>query len=294
MILVTGGTGYLGSNLVKRLFEKYSDIKIRTISPSEFDIQKLKWYINDSRLETLLGDIRDTNTVEFALKDADTVLHLAAMKHIEICEDNPIDAVTTNVYGTINLLKYFTGKTFISMSTDKALEPIGCYGATKLLQEKLISSQAKSAKNKRFIIVRSGNIFASRGSVLDRWREQLKKNNEIIVTDLTMTRYFIDVDTLADFIINIMKNGKNGYVYIPNQVCVTLADLVKAFIEVWGNKNTKIKELGLRKGERSHELLYLASEKNVVTDMDNISSQNAAKLSMKEIKQYLLKAKERM
>jgi len=294
MILVTGGAGYLGSNLVKRLLERYPDIKIRTISPSEFDIQKLKWRINDSRLETLLGDIRDTNTVEFALKDADTVIHLAAMKHIEICEDNPVDAVTTNVYGTINLLKYFTGKTFIGMSTDKALEPIGCYGATKLLQEKLILSQAKSAKNKRFIIVRSGNIFASRGSVLDRWREQLKKNNEIIITDLQMTRYFIDVDALADFIIDIMKNGKNGCVYIPKQVCVTLADLVKAFIEVWGNKNTKIKELGLRKGERSHEALYLASEKNIVTDMDNISSQNAAKLSIKQIKPYLLKAKERM
>jgi UDP-N-acetylglucosamine 4,6-dehydratase len=294
MILVTGGAGYLGSNLVKRLLERYSDTKIRTISPSEFDIQKLKWHINDSRLETLLGDIRDTNTVAFALKDADTVIHLAAMKHIEICEDNPIDAVTTNVYGTINLLKYFTGKTFIGMSTDKALEPIGCYGATKLLQEKLILSQAKSAKNKRFIIVRSGNIFASRGSVLDRWREQLKKNNEIIVTDLRMTRYFIDVDTLADFIIDVMKNGKNGYVYIPKQVCVTLADLVEAFIEVWGSKNTKIKELGLRKGERSHEVLYLAGEKSVVTDMDNISSQNAAKLSIKEIKYYLLKAKERM
>jgi UDP-N-acetylglucosamine 4,6-dehydratase len=158
----------------------------------------------------------------------------------------------------------------------------------------LILSQAKSAKKKRYVIVRSGNIFASRGSVLDRWREQLKKNNEIIVTDLQMTRYFIDVDALTDFIIDILKNGKNGHVYVPRQVCVTLADLVKAFIETWGNKDTKIKELGLRKGERSHEILYLASENNVVTKMDNISSKNAPKMSIKEIKQYLVKAKERM
>jgi UDP-N-acetylglucosamine 4,6-dehydratase len=294
MILVTGGAGYLGSYLVKKLLERHSDKKIRTISRSEFEIQKLRWQLNDSRLETLLGDIRDANTAEFACKDADTVIHLAAMKHIELCEDNPLEAVTTNVNGTINLLKYFTGKTFIGMSTDKALEPIGCYGATKLLQEKLILSQAKSAKNKRFIIVRSGNIFASRGSVLDRWREQVKKNNEIIVTDLQMTRYFIDVDMLADFILDVIKNGKNGRVYLPNQVCVTLADLVKAFIDVWGNKNTKIKELGLRRGERSHEILYLPRENNVVTEMDNISSQNAAKISINEIKKYLLKAKERI
>jgi UDP-N-acetylglucosamine 4,6-dehydratase len=294
VILITGGSGYLGSNLVQRLLERYSDVKVRTISRSEFDIQKLRWRSNNNRLETLLGDIRDTNTAEFALKDIDTVIHLAAMKHIDICEENPLDAVTTNIYGTINLLKYFTGDTFIGMSTDKALEPSGCYGATKLLQEKLILSQGKSAKNKRFIIVRSGNIFASRGSVLDRWREQLKQNNEIVVTDLRMTRYFIDVDALADFIIDIMKNGKNSRVYIPKQICVTLSDLVKAFIEVWGNKDTKIKELGLRKGERSHEILYLSNEDNVVTEMENISSKNATKINIKKIKQYLLKAKERM
>lgn len=294
MILVTGGAGYLGSHLVKKLLERHSDKKIRTISRSEFEIQQLRWHLTDNRLETLLGDVRDDNTVEFALKDVDTVIHLAAMKHIELCEDNPLAAVTTNIYGTINLLKYFTGKTFIGMSTDKALEPIGCYGATKLLQEKLILSQAKSAKNQRFMIVRSGNIFASRENVLDRWREQLKKYNEITVTDLQMTRYFIDVDTLTDYIIDIMKNGKNGRVYLPKQVCITLADLVKAFIEVWGNKNTKIKELGLRNGERPHEILYLARENNVVTEMDNISSEKAKKISLKEIKRYLVKAKKQM
>jgi UDP-N-acetylglucosamine 4,6-dehydratase len=113
MILVTGGSGYLGSNLAKRLLERFPDIKVRTISRSEFEIQKLRWQLNNPRLETLLGDIRDTSTAEFALKDIDTVIHLAAMKHVDICEENPLDAISTNVSGTINLLKYFTGNTFI-------------------------------------------------------------------------------------------------------------------------------------------------------------------------------------
>jgi len=293
MILVTGGSGFLGLNLVKRLFEKYKDIKVRTISRSEYDIQKLKWQIANPRLETVIGDIKDINAAEFALKDADTVIHLAAMKHIDICEDNPLDAVAINVIGTINLLKCFTGDTFIGMSTDKALEPSGCYGATKLLQEKLILSQGKDKKKNRFMIVRSGNIFASRGSVLDKWRNQLKKNNEIVITDLQMTRYFIDVDVLADFIINIMEKGKNGCVYVPNQRCVVLADLVQAFIEIYGNKDTKIKATGLRKGERPHEILYLPNEA-VITKMSSRSSKDVEKMSIKEIKELLLKAKERL
>lgn len=293
MILVTGGTGYLGSHLVKKLLERYHDTKIRTISRSEYEIQKLKWQSDNSRLETIFGDIRDTSTVEFVLKDVDTVIHLAAMKHIDLCEENALDAVTTNVYGTVNLLKYFTGHTFIGMSTDKASEPSGCYGATKLLQEKLILAQGRTAKKKRFMIVRSGNIFASRGSVIDRWIKQQLSNNEILITDLRMTRFFIDIDMLTDFIIDTIKNGENGYIYIPPQRCVTLADLVQAFIEIWGNKETKVRKIGLREGEKLHETLY-SPDKAIVTEMKNISSQHAKKIDIKEIKKLLIKTKDRL
>jgi UDP-N-acetylglucosamine 4,6-dehydratase len=293
MILVTGGTGYLGSHLVKRLLEKYPDIKIRTISRSEYDIQKLKWQSNTNRVETMFGDVRDESKTEYALRDVDTVIHLAAMKHIDLCEENPLDAVTSNVYGTGNLLKYFNGNTFIGMSTDKALQPSGCYGATKLLQEKLILGQGKIHKDKRYMIVRSGNIFASQGSVVDRWLKQVKTNNELAITDSQMTRYFIDVDTLVDYMIDIMENGKNGCIYVPRQRCVVLADLVKAFIEIWGDKNTRIKILGLREGERMHEILYLPNE-SIITEMSSRSSKDEEKMSVEEIKKMLIKAKERL
>lgn len=293
MIFVTGGTGFLGSHLVNKLLERDKDVKIRTISRSEYEIQKLKWQSDNQRLETVFGDIRDEQKVAMALRDVETVFHLAAMKHIEICEENPLEAVTTNVTGTINLLKYFTGQTFIGMSTDKASDPNGCYGATKLLQEKLILGEAKSAKKKRFMIVRSGNIFASRGSVIDRWIKQQVKDNTILITDLRMTRYFIDVDVLTDAIIDVLENGKNGYIYIPPQRCIVLSDLVQAFIEVWGNKNTKVKTIGLREGEKLHETLY-TPDKALVTDMENKSSEEAEKISIDEIKKLLQKAKIRL
>lgn len=293
MILVTGGTGYLGSHLVKKLLEKYDDIKIRTLSRSEYEIQKLNWQSADSRLETMFGDIRDASAVEFALRDVDTVIHLAAMKHIDLCEEFPLEAVITNVNGTVNLLKYFNGHTFIGMSTDKASEPSGCYGATKLLQEKLILSQGKLQQEKRFMIVKSGNILASRGSVIDRWLKQQLENNEILITDLRMTRYFIDVDALTDSIIDVLENGKNGLIYIPKQICVKLSDLVQAFIEIWGDKDTKVKKIGLREGEKLHETLYL-KDKAIITKMKNMSSEHAPKISIKEMKKLLLKAKDRL
>jgi UDP-N-acetylglucosamine 4,6-dehydratase len=293
MILVTGGSGYLGSHLVKKLLDRFSDINIRTLSRSEYEIQKLKWQSANKRLDTVFGDVRDASCVEFVLRDVDTVIHLAAMKHIDLCEENAMDAVTTNVNGTINLLKYFSGKTFIGMSTDKASEPSGCYGATKLLQEKLILGQGRLHKDKRFMIVRTGNIFASRGSVIDRWLKQQLSNNVILITDSRMTRYFIDVDVLTDSIIDTMQNGKNGFIYIPKQSCVTLNDLVQAFIEIWGNKDTKVKKIGLREGEKLHETLY-SPDKAIVTEMENISSEHANKMSIKDIKKLLLKTKDRL
>ncbi len=216
-ILITGGSGYLGTHLVQTLLKKYDDVKVRTISRSENEIQRLNWICNSSRLEPVIGDIRDTNTVRFVLRNVNSLIHLGAMKHIDLCEANPLEAITINVFGTINLLKHFEGDTFIGMSTDKALEPIGCYGATKLLLEKLILERAKCAENKRYMIVRSGNIFASTGSVIEKWRRQIETTNEILVTNLKMTRFFIGPDALSEFIVGVLEKGLNGniYIYLP-------------------------------------------------------------------------------
>ena len=285
-ILITGGSGFLGRHLIQRLFKEYKDIKIKTISRSENNIQKMLNENPSNALTPIIGDVRDINTVKYALRDVDVVFHLSAMKHIELCEQNPTEAIGINVIGTKNLLDSFQGTTFIGMSTDKAVEASNCYGATKLLLEKLVIDQAKKNNGKRYIIVRSGNIFGSTGSVLDAWKNQLKQNREITVTDLEMTRFFIDIDSLLTAIIKIMNEGENGHIYIPYQKALTLEDLVKSVIELYGDENTKIKTISTRPGERKHEILFAEGEK-VVCSIENRHSEKSPRISKGELKDWL-------
>ena len=283
-ILVTGGSGYLGTHLVQALFKKNDDITVRVVSRSENEIARLLVICdsNIARLEPVIGDIRDTDTLRFVLRDVDSLIHLAAMKHIDFCDMNPHEATTINVIATMNLLKYFEGKTFIGMSTDKSVEARGCYGATKLLIEKLIRERAQDNEDKRYMIVRAGNIFASSGSVIEKWRRQIETSNEITVTNLEMTRFFMGADVLSDFIVGVVEKGLNGNIYIPLQKATSLKDLATAVIAFFGNKDTKIKVVGLRKTEREHEKLFLLDEK-VVTELKDNSSQSAEKMTMEEI-----------
>ncbi|MFC1864253.1 polysaccharide biosynthesis protein [Chloroflexota bacterium] len=285
-ILVTGGSGFLGRYLIKKLLVKDKELKIRTISRNENDTQRILTMCDSERLKPIIGDIRDIDVVKYALRGVDTVVHLAAMKHIDFCEMYPLEAFSINVVGTLNLLKFFGGNTFLAMSTDKAAEATSCYGATKLLMEKLVLGKASEDKSRRYVIVRSGNIFGSSGSVIEKWRQQVNDSNEIIATDLNMTRFFIDVNTLADFIIDILEEGKTGNIYIPFQKAIKLEDLAKAVIELNGNKNTRIKSVGLRKGEKLHEKLFSA-EDNVITSLQDSYSQNVEKLGLEEIKSLL-------
>ncbi|GAI26743.1 unnamed protein product, partial [marine sediment metagenome] len=265
-VLVTGGTGFLGIHLVKKLLKRYTDITVRTISRNENEVQKAIRIFNSERVEPIVADIRDSNPLKDTVKGIDCLIHLAAMKHVDLCEMDSLEATSINVVGTINLLNLFDGNTFIGMSTDKALEPKGCYGATKLLLEKLIIEKAKYHQDRRYVIVRSGNILGSSGSVVDKWVDQIRQRNEIVATRLKMTRFFIDADSLTDFMLEVMEHGETGKVYVPFQKALELKDLAEAVILLIGNKNTKIREVGLRPGEKEHEVLFLSDErKNVVT-----------------------------
>lgn len=285
-ILVSGGSGFLGRHLVRGLFKEYQNVKIRTISRSENNIQKMLIENPGSDITPIIGDIRNTDTLKHALREVDVVIHLAAMKHIEFCELYPAEAIMINVNGTRNLLELFHGTTFIGMSTDKAVEARNCYGATKLLMEKLILEQAKENDNKRYVIVRSGNIFGCTGGVVDRWKQQIKQSNEITVTNLEMTRFFINVESLVSFIIRVMNEGENGNIYIPYQKAIFLADLAKAVIELYGAEKTKIKTMDTRPGERLHEILFAEGE-TVISSLESRHSEDSSKLSIVEIKDWL-------
>ena len=285
--LITGGTGFLGKYLTKSLLDKYPNSLVRTITRNEKEIQDARAFCNSERLETLVIDIRDVCALEDVVSGIDCVFHLAAMKHIDLCELNPIEAVTTNVVGTLNLLNLFKGHTFIGMSTDKAAEPNGCYGATKLLLERMVISKAKYYPEKRYMVVRSGNIFGSSGSVIDKWRQQISERNEITITDPKMTRFFIQVNELVDFLVDLISHGETGRKYIPFQRALVIGDLAQAIIRKYGNNATKIKIIGLRQSEKKHELLFGEYE-NVDSTNSEGSSLMAQKMTQKEIETIFL------
>ena len=160
-VLVTGGSGFLGRHLVKKLLDEYKDLEVTTIARNGEGIIRLLSVCANDRFKPLVGDIRDEEVLRFALRDVDTVVHLAAIKYINLCEISPSEAITINVNATASLLKLFKGSTFISMSTDKAVEASGCYGATKTIMEKMTLAEASKNTNQRFMVVRSGNIFTT-------------------------------------------------------------------------------------------------------------------------------------
>lgn len=285
-ILITGGCGFLGRYLIKGLLKKYKNIEIVTLSRNENNVMKTITLCNDVRLRPIIGDIKDIDSVKYASKDVDTVMHLAAMKHIDLCEANPTEAININVNGTKNLLDSFKGKKFIAMSTDKAVEPLGCYGATKLLMEKLVLERARSDSSRKYSIVRSGNIFGSSGSVIERWQQQIKNNNKITITNPEMTRFFTNVDSLVGFMIGVLENSESEKIYIPYQKVIKLKDLASCVIDLFGDADTKIEVMGLRKGERPDEKLFFEGEK-VVTDLNVGYSRDADMMSLEDIKGLL-------
>jgi UDP-N-acetylglucosamine 4,6-dehydratase len=286
-VLITGGGGFLGRYLIKALLNKYSDIEVRALSRHEHDMTETIVHCDSDRLKPIIGDIREIDTLKYATRGVDTVIHLAAMKHVNFCELYPSEAIAINTVAVMNLLKLFAGDTFIGMSTDKAIEATGCYGATKLLLEKLILEQSRKDAGRRYIVVRSGNIFGSSGSVIEKWKQQIKQSNKITVTSLEMTRFFINVNTLADFIIEIIERGKSGKIYVPFQKVTTLEDLAKAVIELYGNEKTRMEITRLREGEKVHEKLFSSFETNVVSNLKSASSQTGERLSIEEIKEWL-------
>lgn len=229
-----------------------------------------------------MSDIRDGEAVHFYLRDVDTVIHLAALKRVDLCEAECKEAVTTNIIGTMNLINNFHGHTFIQMSTDKAVEPNNCYGATKMVAEKLIFEQVhKKGDNSRFMVVRSGNVLSSTGSVIDIWHHQIKEYNEITVTHPDMMRFITDVNGVVRLFIAILERGENGKIYFtPRGESVIIGEMAKNFIKQYGNENTKIKYIGLRPGERMTEKMRSLGEQNTVAGFEEMVNLKGTPLSV--------------
>lgn len=255
--LVTGGSGSLGRNIIKILLRMGAK-HITSISRDENLLKQAEAEIGSSAVNFILGDIGDQILMPRLLNNIDIVFHTAALKHVSLAEQNPREFHKVNVSSLLNLLDNSKNvKRFIHVSSDKAIGVINCYGGTKLLGEYLVRETNKIYQGNKYIIIRCPNFLGSRGSVLEVWKTQLAKENKIILTDPGMTRYFITLPDAAKFVVEIAldKNFNTETIYYPLKYTkkFVLGDLAEAFIEIFGNKDTKIKIMGAQPGEKKHE-----------------------------------------
>ena len=255
--LITGGSGSLGRNIIKKLLSLGAK-NIISISRDENLIKQAENEIASPFVKFKLGDITDKEFISNILKEIDFVFNTAAVKHVSLAEQNPREAYRVNIVGLLNLLNSSSSiKRFIHVSSDKAIGVMNCYGSTKLLGEYLVKESNDLYKGSQYFLVRCPNFLGSRGSVLDIWKEQLKKENKIKISDPDMTRYFITLSDAAKFVVDVGLDKKSDTKKIPYPTEYTrkfrLKDLAEAFLEVFGNKTSKIEVTGASSGEKTHE-----------------------------------------
>ena len=295
-ILITGGTGSIGMGLAKQL-AKYNPKEIRIFSNDENSIFEAKENLGANHVYKLMvGDVRDKDRLNLAIRNVDIVFHTAAMKHITICEDNPFDAVKTNVVGTSNILEASIieeVEKFVFISTDKATNPTSTLGGSKLLAERLtLDAGTYAGKGKtKFAIVRFGNVLGSRGSVFQIFQNQIKMKKPLTVTDKRMTRFIMSISEAASMILKVTKILKDGEIYILKMPSIRIEDLAKGMLHVYGSKfpdyrNTSSLKITKPRGERFHELLITNEEMpfcHDIGDMYKISkTENKKRLLRKE------------
>jgi len=270
-ILITGGTGSIGIGLIKQLV-KYKPDAIRVLSNDENSIFELKRIVGNNPIFTyMIGDIRDKDRMSLAIRHIDIVFHAAAMKHIDLCEQNPFDAVQTNVLGTSNLLEAALIENvskFIFISTDKATNPTSTLGASKLLAERLTlnASTYRGTGKTKFTIVRFGNVIGSRGSVFQIFLQQIIQRSPITVTDKRMTRFIMSISQAASLILQVTHITKDGEIFILKMPSVRIEDLAKCMLDVCGQRILNGKKLppikisSIRSRERLNEFLITPDE----------------------------------
>ena len=294
--MITGGTGSIGVGLTRQL-TKYKPKEIRILSNDENSIAETRENLGrNSIYKFMIGDIRDRDRLSLAIRDVDLVYHAAAMKHIDICEYNPFDAVKTNVVGTSNVLEaaIIEGvKKFLFISTDKATNPTSTLGGSKLLAERLTldaSNYVGKAKTK-FAIVRFGNVIGSRGSVFQIFQKQIKMKKPLTVTDKRMTRFIMSISDASSMILNVTKIMKGNEIYILKMPSIRIEDLANGMLHVYGlrfpiyRNSSTVKISKSRERERFHEFLITKEEQPFCHDINGLykisKTVNRKKLSMK-------------
>jgi len=254
--IVTGGSGFLGKELIKIIIKNGGIV--RTIARNEGNLVALKQMFGDM-VEIFTGDIANKCSVRQVMNDdIEGVFHLAAFKHVGLAEKFSIECINSNVVGTLNVLDVVSEKDvdfILGISTDKAAQVVGTYGASKMLMEKLFLQYERYNPDIKYRIVRYGNVLYSTGSVLCKWKDLIKNGKEVIVTAPEATRFFWSINQAIDLIFNCLDNAVNTKPYVPDMKAMSIENLLDAMIQKYAPENIKIpiKIIGLQLGENLHE-----------------------------------------
>ncbi len=276
--LVTGGSGFLGEELIKRIIDHGGNVV--TISRDEGKLIELKQKY--PQVEILTGDVYDRFDVQQAVKGCNGIFHLAAFKHVGMAETLTRECTKSNVIGSMNILEESVNdkvEFVLGISTDKAAQISGIYGASKYIMEKLFSQFESNYPNIDFRIVRYGNVLYSTGSVLCKWKDLLQRGQEVIVTAPEATRYFWTIEQAVDLIFDCMKNATNSKPYVPEMKSMSVGDLLQAMSQKYLPKGLKLKmkTIGLQPGENLHEKII----------EDGKHSNEVTRFSIEEIKEMI-------
>jgi len=258
-ILVTGGSGSFGTKFTQVALRDYNPKAIRVFSNNEFEQYLMQQKLKDERIRYFIGDVRDKDRLCRAMKGVEIVVHAAALKEVPACEYNPFEAVKTNIIGTQNVIEAVIDcgvEKAINISTDKAVNPVNLYGATKMCAEKLfVQANAYSGQSgTKFACSRYGNVAGSRGSVIPLFLKQ-KDAGVLTITDERMTRFWISLEDGIRFVINCIEKMTGGEVFIPKIPSMKIIDLAKIIAP-----QAQIKITGIRPGEKLDEVLLTAEE----------------------------------
>lgn len=270
-ILVTGGVGSIGSEIVKQLIEQKPKI-VRIFDNNETELFHIGEKYGIDKVRLFVGDVRDKERLLLAMEGVDIVFHAAALKHVSLCEYNPFDAVKTNVTGTQNVIRSSMEKgvaKVIFISTDKAVNPTGVMGATKLLAERLMTAASYYAGDgtSRFASVRFGNVLDSRGSVVPIFRRQIAAGGPVTITDARMTRFFMSIPDAAKLVLTAGQMSTGGEVFVLKMPAIKIIDLALAMV---GSAAIECKVIGRKGGEKLSEELITEEESTRAYENDEM------------------------
>ncbi|MCC8398130.1 MAG: polysaccharide biosynthesis protein [Rickettsia endosymbiont of Labidopullus appendiculatus] len=272
ILMITGGTGSFGNTVMKRLLE--TNIKeIRIFSRDEKKQEDMRIAFNNPKLKFYIGDVRNYDSIYYAMKNVNYVFHAAALKQVPSCEFYPMEAIRTNVLGAENMMNAAIAngvQRVVVLSTDKAVYPINAMGLSKAMMEKLVISKARVSSKKETVLccTRYGNVMASRGSVIPLFVNQIKEGKPLTITNPNMTRFLMSLEDSVNLVLYAFEHGQQGDIFVQKSPASTIEVLARALKELF-SANNEIRLIGIRHGEKLYESLVGCEEMIKAKDLGN-------------------------